>query len=145
MAPDKCAYAMYAGGEGSGLPAAIAVDEAGNAYVAGATFSSSFPLTDNRLVDNSPVGGFVAKINAFATGLVYSTRLQGVDGVSAIAVDGLHRVHIAGYATGSGLPVTPGAIQTQFHGAAGYADAVVLKLSARGDQVLFATYLGGSS
>ena len=49
-------------------------------------------------MDNSPAGGFVAKINAFGTGLVYSTGLPGVAGVSAIAVDGLHRAHIAGKA-----------------------------------------------
>src|SRR5437879_549182 len=132
-AAGQLVYATYLGGDGADRPAAIAVDEAGNAYVAGATFSSNFPLTDNRLADNSPVGGFVAKITALGTGLVYSTRLPGVALTSAIAVDGLHRAHIAGNAAGPGLPVTPGAIQTQFHGAAGYGDGVVLKLSARGE------------
>ena len=101
------------------------MDAGGNAYVAGFTTSSNFPLTSNRLADASPGGGFVAKLNPSGTALMYSTKLPGVGGATAIAVDGLNQVHAAGYANGTGLPV-------------------VLKLGARGDQLLFATYLGGS-
>jgi uncharacterized protein (TIGR03437 family) len=143
-ATGRLIYATYLGGDQYDVATAITVDTSGNAYVAGFTTSSDFPLTANSLPDDSLADGFVTKLNPSGSALVYSTRLPGFSGSSAIAVDGSGQAHIAGSVRGPGLPVTSGAIQTELRVAAGYGSAAVLKLGSRGDQVLFATYLGGS-
>ena len=137
-------YATYLGGAGDDLPQAIAVDANGNAYITGNTSSNDFPQTANHFSDSSPNYAFVTKLNSSGTGLVFSTKLPGVAEASAIAIDVLGQTYIGGTARGPGLPVTAGTIQSEFHGAAGYRDGVVLKLDAGGGQILFATYLGGS-
>ena len=137
-------YATYLGGAGDDLPQAIAVDANGNAYITGNTSSNDFPQTANHFSDSSPNYAFVTKLNPSGTGLVFSTKLPGVAGASAIAIDALGQAYIGGTARAPGLPVTPGAIQPEFQGSAGYRDGVVLKLDAGGGQILFATYLGGS-
>ena len=62
----------------------------GNAYIAGQT-SASFPTNAGALQTVAKGGGdcFVAKLNATATGLVYSTMLGGSSGdlCRSIAVD----------------------------------------------------------
>ena len=143
-ASGRLIYATYLGGDQYDVATAIAVDASGNAFVAGFTTSTNFPLTANRLPDDSLADGFAAKLNPSGSGLVYSTRLPGFGGSSAIVVDRSGQAHIAGSVRGRGLPVTPGAIQIQLRGAGGYGSAAVLKLGSRGDQLLFATYLGGS-
>ena len=55
--------------------AGIAVDAAGNAYVAGATGSSNFPTTDGAAQTGfgGSADGFITKLNATGTSLLYST------------------------------------------------------------------------
>src|SRR5581483_1683123 len=66
----------------------IAVDKAGNAYVAGTTFSTNFPARQPQQASYAGTGpqqffkwsagdGFVAKLNAAGSDLVYSTYLGG--------------------------------------------------------------------
>ena len=119
-------YATYLGGAGDDLPQAIAVDANGNAYITGNTSSNDFLQTANHFSDSSPNYAFVTKLNSSGTGLVFSTKLPGVAEASAIAIDVLGQTYIGGTARGPGLPVTPGAIQSEFHGAAGYRDGAAL-------------------
>jgi len=67
-------YSTFLGGSGNDFGTSIALDPAGNAYVAGATRSTNFPVvsplqTSNRGNDDA----FVAKLNAAGSALVYST------------------------------------------------------------------------
>ena len=59
--------------------AASTVDGGGNAYVAGGTGSTNFPTTPGAF-DTTPDGndGFVTKLNAAGSALVYSTVLGGI-------------------------------------------------------------------
>src|SRR5262249_30731285 len=137
-------YATYLGGDDAGFD--IAVDGAGNAYVTGNTDSSDFPTTPGAF-QPGPGGSFgdafVAKLSAAGDALVYSTYLGGSDADTGdgIAVDGAGNAYITGSTDSSDFPATPGAFQA---GLRGFSDAYVAKLSAAGDALVYATYLGGS-
>jgi hypothetical protein len=159
-------YSTYLGGSGTALAggdvaSAIAVDSAGNAYVTGSAASTNFPVTTgafqthNNGAANGVVAGFVTKLNATGTGLVYSTYLGG-SGVSGnqpfsgdrphgIVLDAAGDAYVTGQTYSSDFPVTQGAFQTQNHGASnGRPNAFVTKLNPAGTALVYSTYLGGS-
>ena len=121
MSPDgsRLLYSTYLGGNETDTLNAIAVDTAGNAYVAGATASSNFPVVNAyqpALPSNSGNAGVVAKINPnMEPPLVYSTYLGGTDVGSllrAIAVDSQGNIFVAGLTGSPSFPVTANAVQT---------------------------------
>jgi uncharacterized protein (TIGR03437 family) len=140
----RLVFATYLGGSRDDGATGVAVDPAGNAYIAGYTFSPDFPVTENRLPGGVTGGAFVTKLNPAGTAAHYSTRVPGAGGASAIAVDGAGQAYIAGSTTSPDLPVTPGAFQAVHRGGEGEGDGFLCKLNARGDGLLHATYLGGS-
>jgi hypothetical protein len=73
--------------------------------------------------------------------LDYSTYLGGSadDGASGIAVDSTGNVYVAGSAYSADFPVLHG-VQ---NGQAGGADAFITKLDAKGQSLVYSTYLGG--
>jgi Beta-propeller repeat len=140
-------YSTYLGGSGDDVGRGVVVDEAGNVYVAGSTTSADFPITKRAFQKILTVGtnAFVAKIDSSGSSLIYSTFLGGTSGLDsggAIALDGAGNVYLAGDA-GAGFPVTPGAFQTTFGG--GNIDVFVAKLNRTGSELIYSTYLGGSS
>jgi hypothetical protein len=135
-------YATYLGGQSEDKAAAIAVDGLGQAYVAGATGSSNYPLW---LATRSTFAGgreaFVTKLNTAGSRLIYSTFLGGSasDAATSVAVDSAGATYVAGD-TGSANFGTLAAIQTTF---GGRTDAFVVKLDPTGTR-LSSTFLGGS-
>lgn len=67
-------FATYLGGSGDPSVTAIAVDSNGNVYVAGSV-AGDFPVTPGAAFSSG--GGFIAKLSASGSQLVYSTRLPG--------------------------------------------------------------------
>jgi PKD repeat protein len=137
-------YSTYLGGSSEDAGRSIAVDSVGNAYVSGHTYSSDFP-TVNALQSTrgGPYDGFVAKINAAGSALVYSTYLGGNDHDSTlgIAVDSAGNAYVTGYTFSPDFP-TVNALQPTKPAVFG-PDAFVAKISAAGSLV-YSTYLGGS-
>lgn len=144
-------YWTALGGSGDDLPAALAVDDSGNVYVAGMTASTNFP-TAGRAHQTSSGGSwdaFVAKINPRLPGaesLVYSTYLggPGVDAATALTLDPVAGLVVVGY-TGSGdLSGLPsGTLQP---GNRGGWDAFVARLNPdQSPSLLFLSFLGGNS
>lgn len=127
---------------GRGSLSSLAVDALGAVYGSGTTDSSNFPV---RSAFQSNFGGetdgFVFKINPDAK-LAYSTYLGGLstDGVGGIAVDKLGNAYVTGSTTSVSF-ATINPIQNDLKGG---QDAFVGKLGPQGDQLLFATFLGGS-
>jgi hypothetical protein len=142
-------YSTFLGGGGFDGASGIAVDGAGNAYVAGLTQSADFPTTPGAFQTTYGGNGdaFVAQLSADGSALVYSTFLGGSGGdiANGIAVDGAGSAYVAGSTTSSDFPTTPGAFQTTYGGGLVNGDAFVAKLSADGSTLAYSTYLGGSS
>lgn len=144
-------YATYLGGSGIDAASAIAIDAAGNAYVAGYTASPDFPVIPSAL--QAVAGGgaydaFVVKLAADGTPL-YATYLggSGLDQANAIAVDAAGRAYVAGVTCSGDFPVA-NAFQPQLDGVPigcfAAADAFVAKLDASGAALVYSTYFGGS-
>jgi hypothetical protein len=147
-------YSTYLGGGNSDGANGIAVDAAGNAYVAGATLSINFPSTAGAFQPICGGGGawdaFVTKLNPTGSALVYSTFLGGgrSDGAGGIAVDADGNAYVTGSTDSSNFPTTAGAFQTTFVerylGGGHFAnDAFVTKLNPTGSALVYSTYLGG--
>jgi hypothetical protein len=136
-------YSTYLGGGGTEIGRGIAVDAHFSAHVTGQTLSSDFPTTVDAF-DTTLAGGrdaFVTKLDPAGATLVYSTYLGGtsIEDGNDIALDGAGNAHVTGQtSSGTGFPVTPGAVQPQ-HG--GGADAFVTTLDVQGG-LLSSTYLG---
>ncbi len=136
----------------------IAVDSAGNAYVAGTTTSTNFPTTpgafvttyQNQVPSSVPQGdAFVTKLNPTGTGLVYSTYLGGSnnDGATSIAVDSSGNAYVTGWTRSTNFP-TMNPIQAQKASGVDSAgspnsDVFVTTLNSTGTGLLFSTYFGG--
>lgn len=113
----------------------IAVDRAGNAYVAGTTSSPDFPTAHpiQRTLTGAE-NAYVSVLNPNGSGLVYSTYLGGSDSDSGrgIAVDGRGNAFVTGITWSSGFPTTPRAFDRVCgtDGACnGASDAFVAKVS----------------
>jgi hypothetical protein len=139
-------YSTYLGGRGVNQANGITVDALGDAYVTGYTNSSDFPTTPGAMQTRLAGfhNGFVAKLNATGTALVYATYLggSGNDYASAIAVDATGNAYVTGSTYSTDFPTTSGAAQRTYGGG---GDAFVAKLSSTGSALLYSTYLGGNS
>ncbi|HYH66895.1 MAG TPA: SBBP repeat-containing protein, partial [Urbifossiella sp.] len=133
-------FSTYLGRVGNDLGSAIALDAAGNAYVAGYTRSSNFPVTSGAYQTSfrGSADGIVVKFSPTGA-VVYSTFLGGNDplgeGLDDITVDGAGRAHVVG---GGGSPDYP--LMNPVPGTSG--STYVSTLSADGSALLFSTTLG---
>ena len=138
-------YATYLGGNGFEQGMAIAVDGAGNAYVAGYTLSSDFPTVsayDRSLGKSGDVDVFVTKLNAAGTGLVWSTYIGGagsIDRAVGIAIDANGSAYVTGSTASNNFPVSTTAWQKALAG----GGAFVAKLTPAGNALAYSTYVGG--
>lgn len=140
-------YSTYLGGSNYDFGLAIAIDNAGNDYITGFTWSTDFPTTLNAF-DTIYSGGsdgdaFVSKLNAAGTALVYSTYLGGTNSEhgQGIAVNSTGNAYVTGWTKSTDFPTTLGAIDTIYNG--GYTDVFVTKLNDSGTALVYSTYLGG--
>jgi len=144
-------YSTFLGGgtSGSSSPTnngySIAVDSEGNAYVAGYTASTDFPITSLSQPTSYASGNyFVTKLNPTGSILVYSTLIGRTNAGGRnifMALDNEGNTYCAGMTNVSSFPVTPGAWDTTFNGT---YDCFVSKLNAAGSNLVYSTFLGGS-
>ncbi|MFN7929481.1 MAG: SBBP repeat-containing protein [Blastocatellia bacterium] len=139
-------YSTYLGGSDNDRAFNLAIDAQGNAYIAGRTDSRDFP-TKNPLrsyqEDNGGRDGFVAKLNAWGTELIYSTYLGGddVDQCNDIKVDADGNAYVTGSTASDDFPTTFGAYQSEW---AGSDDVFVCKINPTGSAFVFSTLVGGA-
>ncbi|MBL8290343.1 MAG: SBBP repeat-containing protein [Bryobacterales bacterium] len=138
-------YATLLGSSSADVAGGIAVDVAGNAYVAGSTYWLDFPVTAGafQTAFAGTMDAFVSKLSVDGTALVYSTLLGGdrTTAAASIAVDAAGNAYVTGTTSSANFPATSGALQT---GLAGPSDAYVVKFDASGSSFRYATLLGGS-
>jgi hypothetical protein len=142
-------YTTYFGGDGDEATTGIAVDSAGSVYVSGAFASSpgfpvtpnAFQKTQNNLHGNGEV--FITKFTPDGTGMVYSTLLGGssTDTSTGIALDTAGNAYVVGWTDSADFPIR-NAFQSTLRG---FPNAFVTKLNTTGSDLLYSTFLGGSS
>ena len=153
-------YSTYLGGDAQDIGQAIAVDAAGNAYVAGYTSSTNFPVTANALQKNLlctnntlfiNANAFVAEISASGTNLVYCSYLGGtnLDHASGIAVDASGFIYATGFTASTNFPVTNALTGFRHLNGATNAtsslDAFVCKFQPNFAGWVYSTFLGGTN
>jgi hypothetical protein len=108
-------YSTYLSGSSNDAGNAIAVDATGDAFIAGQTFSTTFPAGTNGAVvpAPSPNNGavFVAELDPTGTKLLYSTYLAGsttssLDTAFGVAVDPSGKVYVTGSTLATDFPTT---------------------------------------
>lgn len=118
-----------------------------NIYIIGYTNAKNFP-TDHPMQDKNKGDGrtaFVAKLSSNGRRLIYSTYLGGSgnnDEAFAIDVDLFGNAYITGETNSKDFPLKH-AMQEDFKNPK-YFSAFVTKLNARGNKLIYSTYLGGS-
>lgn len=141
-------YSTFLGGNGVDSGVGIALDPAGNAYVAGYTQSTNFPTANVSGGFTNYSGGyqvnddaFVTKIGPAGTNLVYSMFLGGtnLDHANDVAADAAGFAYVTGFTLSTNYPVTANAFQPWLAGA---ADAFVTVVDPGGN-LSTSTYLGG--
>jgi FG-GAP-like repeat/Beta-propeller repeat len=150
--PALLKYATYFGGSSSENPYDMKVDSQGNLYLVGLTNSVDFPTTigafDTSL--NGPTTNGINTNNAFVIKInnqniiEYSTFLGGSNSTIgyAIDIDSTGSAFLSGTTAAVDFPTTQGAIDRSHNG---FADVFVSKLSSTGSELLYSTYLGGTS
>jgi hypothetical protein len=159
-------YCTYLGGSGDDFAYALAVNAAGEAYVAGLTGSTNFPVTNwivtatyqgsnisgvfNRNLSGFPFDAFVAKLGVGSGTLEYSTLLGGesTDGAYGLALDPAGDAFVTGFTFSTNFPVTTNAFQATLQCTNSFyvnANAFVSEIAAGGGTLNYSSYLGGTN
>jgi uncharacterized repeat protein (TIGR01451 family) len=150
-------YSTYLGGSGTEASVQVAVDSSLNIYVAGATDSLDFPLsqapnpTPIQSTRNGPQNLFIAKLNPSAATpadqLAFATYLGGneVDTPAGLAVDGAGDIYVAGITTSSNFPTTTNAFQQSAAEAGTHGFVTRIGFSGTVYSLSYSTYLAGTN
>ena len=162
-------YSTYLGGTGvseqdGDFGTGVAVDATGNAYVVGYSFSTDYPVTampyqnKNKAVASSSHennGSFsnavVSKISFDGSRQIYGTYLGGSgspyvgDFGYGIAVDSNGNAYVVGKAGSQNFPIVGEVLEpTAPQGITSWS-GFVAKLNSEGSNLLYSTYLGGTT
>jgi hypothetical protein len=150
-------YTTFLGGNSAETGAGIAVNAAGNAFVAGTTQSPNFPTTTGAFARTGAAQNFsdvfVTKLNPAGSALVYSTFVGGSDLEFGrrLAIDAAGNAYVTGQTKSSNFPTTGGAFDRSLNippncprCATDNTDDFVFKLNAAGSALTYSTYLGGT-
>ena len=146
-------YSSFLGGSQKNSLSRIAIDSAGNAYVAGFTASGDFPASPTPLATTfgggtAQRGVFVAKIDPTGSTLLYSTYLSGSGSEQAtgLALDRSGNAYVTGNTSSADFPVRNAFQSTCATNltTGKCSNTFLTKISSTGDALLYSTYLGGT-
>lgn len=127
----------------------IAVDSHGNAYVTGDTNSADFPLVGTNLSPGIAPGsvptGFVSALTPDGSHFIYSTLLGGSLGSTShsIAIDPSGNAYVTGSTGSKDFPTKNPLYAVNISNGSGIA--FVTAIAPDGSELIYSTYLGGSS
>jgi len=141
---DPSYWATYYGGVND-LAVAIAVDNADNSAITGATFTNDLPNTAGHLAYGGSKDAFIAEIDPTGATCLWATYLGGSDQEIGLAIttDANKNVAVTGYTQSANFPLLHAA-QSVFGGAGGNQHAFISEFSSAGVE-LWSTFYGGTS
>jgi len=139
-------YSTFIGGERGEFFKGLALDSEDNAYITGETCSTEYPLVNPfqfPMADTCSV--IISKISNDGSQLLFSTLYSSWSefmGIFAndIYVDATRKVTIVGGTSSGDLPLKNPLLDTK---SPDYTEGFIAKFSAAGNQLLFASYIGG--
>ncbi|MFH1101167.1 MAG: SBBP repeat-containing protein [Methanobacteriota archaeon] len=133
-------FSSYLGGSNGENGNDITVDNDGNSYITGCTYSQDFPLVNPY--DDSFYSIFISKFSPLGDSLLFSTFFGGgqYDKGTGIALDEEGYIYITGGTSSPDFP-TKNAHDNSYNG---QRDVFISKFSISGSTLLFSTFLGGS-
>lgn len=141
----RLVYSTYLGGAGGDRAMGIGVDSVGQAYVAGYTHSTDFPVAHpyQPTFAGGNADAFIAKLSRDGSKLLYSTYFGGgndrPDIATAIAVSPAGNAYVTGFTNSRDFPVV-----RPLQPFAGPTDVFVARLDENGTPV-FSTFVGGNA
>jgi hypothetical protein len=163
-------YSTLLGGTNFDRANGIAADAIGNAYVAGYTMSTNFPVTATNVPGLTPAfvftnnfknhfqwvtNGFLTKIawDGSQPSIAWSAMFggKGNNVANAVALDPAGNVYVTGSATCTNFPVTPDNLSgglsatnsSKKTGNLRYSDAIIMSFNNDCTALLYSAYLGG--
>ncbi|HNQ29415.1 MAG TPA: SBBP repeat-containing protein, partial [Methanolinea sp.] len=139
-------FSTYLGGAQDDAGNAVALDSAGDIYIAGNTMSSDFPGI--RVPHNTNYGGnqdaFILKMSGDGSQVAFFEFIGGSksDSGYGVAVDSEGNSYVTGETFSLNFPVI-NAMQGSLAGGR-LSDAFITKVSPDGSSFVYSTYLGGS-
>lgn len=135
-------YSTFLGGQEPDFGMAIAVSDAGRAYVTGYTYSADFPTTPDAFdtvcegcsETISQADTFVVRLNPQGAALDYGTFLGGNGGpelAGGLVTDNNGAAYIVGFTTSEDFPITDGAYDPILEG---FYDVFISKLATGSDE-----------
>ena len=138
-------YAARIGGRGGDQADSVAVDSAGNAFVAGTAAYGEFPVTPGSFdtTFNGYDDAFLARVDSTGSRLTFCTFLGGGgdESVAGVALGPLGDAFVAGTTDSRDFLATATAYDPSL---GGYSDAFVIRVAPQGDRILYSTLIGGS-
>ena len=144
----------------TGVPASIAVDGAGEAYVVGAA-GTGWPTTTTAYqaqnsynqTNTNAFNAYLVKLNAAGSAIGYATYLGGsnspnynyTDAAYSLALDTTGDAYVTGFTYSPNFPTTTGAFQTLFPGNGGESTDFVAKFNpmlSGAQSLVYSTLLG---
>ncbi len=138
-------YSTFLGGSNNDYPSEISVDDSGNIYVSGYTYSSDFPTANAYSSSNSgSYDSFITKMSPAGDSLMYSTYFGGSadENYNYHAIDNSGKVYLLGQTTSSDLPTANAYCDSLSH--SGIRDVFIARFSSSGNSLEYCTYLGGT-
>ena len=145
-------YSTYLGGTTDDHATGITLDTQNQAYLTGYTQSPDFPTENSFQATKAGVNdycydAFVSKLSSSGSTLIYSTYLGGTtdDLANGIILDSADNAYMTGKTQSPDFPVLNSYQAAKAGVSDYYYDAFVAKLSPSGSNLIYSTYLGGTT
>lgn len=125
----------------------VAIDSIGQSYVCGRTGGNDYPVTAG-VFQFGEFGGILSVLDTTGSALVASTWIGGTSfgttDFNDLCFGPEGNLHVCGFTTAPGFPVTPGAFDTAM-GPAGDREVVIFEILPDLSQLVVGTFLGKES
>lgn len=138
---------LLLGGNGDDFPSGIALDAESNFVLVYTSISTNINTSENSLQTEYGGGYDCVLVKLSPVGeLLFATYLGGSDdeGGRDVWIDSQGNIIVAGFTKSDDFPITEGVVQENYSGGTADGDAFIAKLSTDGQDLLWATYLGGT-